>query len=243
MAEVNFSLLAVSFIAGLLTLLAPCVLPLLPIVFGQATIRKKKLWVLLISLGTSILLSTLILKVLIGWLSLNNNILTTISGILLIFLGVFYVFPEVWADISIKLKLQKSSELLNVTGKKEGFGADILTGALLGPVFSSCSPTFAAILAIVIPQSFLLGALNLLVYVIALCLGLLVVALLGQKLIRKLQWGLNPNGAFRKIIGVIFVLIGLAVVTGFDKYLAVEMLTNSGWQLLKFENGLLNSAK
>ena len=51
-----------------------------------------------------------------------------------------------------------------------------MIGAALGPVFSSCSPTYALIVATVLPQSFLSGLFYISVYVIGLALMLLLVA-------------------------------------------------------------------
>ncbi|USN58208.1 MAG: hypothetical protein H6767_08005 [Candidatus Peribacteria bacterium] len=42
----------------------------------------------------------------------------------------------------------------------------ILVGISLGPVFSSCSPTYAIILAVILPTSFLFGLVNLFAYVV-----------------------------------------------------------------------------
>ena len=53
-----------------------------------------------------------------------------------------------------------------------------MVGLSLGPVFSSCSPTYAIILAVILPASFLTGLLNLFAYVLGLSIALLVIALL-----------------------------------------------------------------
>ena len=65
-------------------------------------------------------------------------------------------------------------------------------------------------------------------YVIAYAIGLagmlLLVALLGRGLVRRLGWLADPAGWFRRTIGVLFILVGLAVITGFDKQLQTWIL-------------------
>jgi cytochrome c-type biogenesis protein len=53
---------------------------------------------------------------------------------------------------------------------------------------------------------------------------LLLIALLGRGLVRRLGWLANPGGWFRRVIGAIFVLVGIAVITGFDKQLQTWIL-------------------
>ena len=85
--------------------------------------------------------------------------------------------------------------------------ADIAVGAALGPVFTTCSPTFFVILATVLPQSLAKGLIDLAAYIIGLALSLFLISWLGQKLVGKLEWAANPYGWFRKILGILFVLL------------------------------------
>jgi putative effector of murein hydrolase LrgA (UPF0299 family) len=66
------------------------------------------------------------------------------------------------------------------------------------------------------------------VYIVAYAIGLagmlLLIALLGRGLVRRLGWLANPNGWFRRIIGILFVLVGVAVIIGFDKQLQTWIL-------------------
>ena len=62
-------LLLVSFIAGVLTVLAPCILPLLPVIVGGSLTgegkdaQKKKVFTIVLSLGLSVIVFTFLLKV------------------------------------------------------------------------------------------------------------------------------------------------------------------------------------
>jgi thiol-disulfide isomerase/thioredoxin len=113
--------------------------------------------------------------------------------------------------------------------------ADIAVGAALGPVFTTCSPTFFVILATVLPQSLAQGLIDLAAYIIGLALVLLLISWLGQKLINHLEWAANPYGWFRKILGIIFIFIAVAIVFGLDKKVEAEILNSGFFDVTKVE--------
>lgn len=108
----------------------------------------------------------------------------------------------------------KSQELLNKGGKKKTDMGAIITGAALGPVFSSCSPVYAYIIATVLPGSFSKAILYITSYILGLSTILLLVSFLGQKFIGKVRALANPSGIFQKAIAVIFIVVGVVVFTG-----------------------------
>ena len=115
---------------------------------------------------------------------------------------------------------------------------DVTIGAALGPVFSSCSPTYFLILATVLPASFALGLVYLLAYIAGLAIILLLIAWLGQKFANKLTNLADPRGWIKRGLGVLFLLVGLAIVTGADKTFEAWIL-DSGFNTVSFENALL----
>ena len=112
--------------------------------------------------------------------------------------------------------------------EKKGILGDALIGLSLGPVFSSCSPTYALIVAAVLPVSFGKGLIYLTAYAIGLAAMLLVIAYAGQTLVKKLGWLSNPFGWFRKVIGILFIVVGVSVLFGWDKKVQSFVL-EQGW--------------
>ena len=120
--------------------------------------------------------------------------------------------------VSLRLGLSsKSDKILNKASSRKDWYAPILLGLSLGPVFSSCSPTFSLLIAVILPLNFVEGLVNIIVYSLGLGAVLLLIALLGQAFASKLRLFANPNGAFKKVLGVLFIIIGLMILTGFDK--------------------------
>lgn len=239
--------LFISFIAGVLTVLAPCVLPLLPVIIGSSvsdTRSKLKPYIITLSLTVSVILFTLILKVATIFIDIPPTFWQYLSGGILIIFGLITLFPTHWEKLSIKFNLalsRKSNKILAEGVKKENFLGDIIIGASLGPVFSSCSPTYFVILATVLPQSFAKGLIDLIAYSIGLSLSLLLISKLGQKLVGRLEGVSNPEGWFKKTLGIIFLLVGLFVATGYDKVTQSYLIEKNIFDVTKIEeNFLLN---
>ena len=112
----------------------------------------------------------------------------------------------------------------------------MLLGASLGLVFNSCSPTYALIISVLLPQSFLSGVLYLAAYCLGLGAMLLLLAIFGRSIIVKLKWAVNPNGVFHKTIGVIFIVIGLVIILGLDKSIQTAILSSGLYEpIAQFE--------
>lgn len=220
MIEFELSYLLISLIAGFLTVLAPCILPLLPVIIGSSTTSKtlSRPIRIIISLSVSIIVFTLLLKASSALIDIPPKFWTWTSGLILLIYGVVTLFPQIWDKIAVKLKLNSGSNKLLAKGvqKDNGWG-DILIGASLGPIFSSCSPTFATIVVAVLPASYLTGLVYLVTYVIGLAIPLLLIATLGQRFSEKLDALSDPKGKFKRIIAIIFIIVGVLIITGSDK--------------------------
>lgn len=241
------SLLFVSFIAGLLTVLAPCILPVIPVIVGSSLAdsnkNNRRLFLIIASLAASIITFTLLLKATTALLGVPQFVWQLISGVIIIILGVSFVFPRLWETFSLKTGLGLGSQQLlarsNAPSSKSGVVSAIATGAALGPVFASCSPTYLFIVAAVLPIDFWTGLLYLLSYTIGLVLVLLAVSLAGKKLIHKLGWALNPNGWFRRGVGVLLIVVGVGILFGGDKQLQALIIDSGLYAPLEhFENSL-----
>ncbi|MFC9917352.1 cytochrome c biogenesis CcdA family protein [Agromyces binzhouensis] len=224
--------LTLALAAGVLTVAAPCVLPLLPVIVGGSIVQggderraRYRPYVIAASLAVSVVVFTLLLKATTALLGIPPQVWQVIAGGIVILLGVDMLFPRLWERVSTALGWgAKSGELLDRSVRRQSVGGDILTGAALGPVFSSCSPTYALIVAAVLPVSFGEGVLYVVAYAVGLAAMLLLIALLGRSLVRRLGWLANPDGWFRRTIGVIFIVVGIVVVVGFDKTLQTWIL-------------------
>ncbi len=237
------TLLIISFIAGVLTVLAPCIIPILPAVISRSisnTENNRSPYIIIGSLAISILLFTLILKASIVLISVPDSFWRWFSGGILFSIGFFMIFPLIWEKISMRLKLSsKSNNFLISSTKKKGLLGDIFIGIALGPVFSSCSPTYFIILATVLPESFWQGIIYLIVYIFGFSIVLLLLVLAGKKIVKNIKWALNPQGWFKRSLGILFLIIGFSIILGIDKKIETALLSTKYINFTNIEYNLL----
>lgn len=227
------SLLIVAFVAGALTVAAPCILPLLPVVLGSSTLESKRSWrkpiAIILSLGASIFIFSILLKATTTLLGVPQVVWQIISGFIVVILGINYLIPSVWQKISVVFGISTvTGKWLSSSAGEQNIKGEILTGFALGPIFNSCSPTYALIVAVILPASVFNGLIYLLSYTVGLMLMLLLIAWLGRSIVAKLGWAANEHGTFRKIMGTILVITGLVLIFGLDKSIQTYVL-DRGW--------------
>ncbi|WP_047524689.1 cytochrome c biogenesis CcdA family protein [Microbacterium sp. ZOR0019] len=226
--------LAGALLAGALTTLAPCSLTLLPVIVGGslqgATNRDatRRAIIITLSLGASVMAFTLLLRATTALIGIPTQAWQLVSGILLITLGLFSVFPGAWDRITHRSGLTgTSARNLDAAHRRGGTLGAILTGAALGPVFTSCSPLFAYVIVTVLPAEPGRGLALLTVYTIGLMAVLLAIALAGQRAVSKMRWAANPHGWFRRGLGILFIVIGILIATGVMQDIEAWILTYS----------------
>lgn len=232
----------VAFLAGVLTVLAPCILPLLPVVIGSSATGRSRAtpYIVVGSLALSVIAFTFLLKASTLFIQVPAEMWTYLSGGILVFFGLTLVFPSVWERVPGMAKISASSNKLVGKGHlQKSVWGDILIGAALGPVFSTCSPTYFVILASVLPASFVLGTTYLLAYVLGLSLMLLLIALLGQRFADSLSRVASSRGYLKKSIGVLFIILGLMIVFGLEKKLETHILDSGYFDVTSIEQILL----
>ena len=223
-----------SFIAGFLTILAPCILPLLPVTLGGAVAdahNRRRPFIIIASLSVSVFVFTLLLKGSTALLDVSPSVWTYLSAIILGIYGLSLMFPYSWAKLMLKMPGHTAGE----RAVSDSRSSAVIVGLALGPVFTTCSPTFFLILATVLPQSFAAGIIDLVAYVVGLALALLLVSWIGQKLVTKLEWTINPTGWFRRTLGVLFALIAVCIAVGLDKKIETSILQSGFFDVTSLE--------
>ena len=211
--------LALAFVAGLLTALSPCVLPLLPLVMGSAARNRYGPTALAAGFVTTFTAIGVLLASLGTALGLSDTIVRTTSAALLVAAGVLMVSPRLQHSAGRWLSPLASASARLSAHAGQGIGAQFFVGALLGGVWSPCvGPTLGAALGLVtqsetlahaaaIMAAFGLGSATLL-----LAAGYASRAVIGQRL-RLVQAG--DRG--RLVFGIVLLLVGASVASGIDK--------------------------
>jgi len=235
-------LLITSFIGGILTVLAPCTLPFLPVIVGgslDGKVNMRKAITVVLALGISVIAFTFLLKVSTLFIAIPESVWKIISGGIILILGLITLFPKLWEWNWVANLSMRSNKILGTGNQKKSFWGDIIVGASLGPVFSTCSPTYFIVLATVLPVNPILGLVYLLSYTVGLCISLLVIAFLGQKILAKLGVAADSRGIFKKVLGVLFIIVGIAIIVGLDKKLETNITNSNYFDVTKIEQRLL----
>lgn len=232
-----------SLVGGFLSVLAPCILPLLPIIIGGGLTGqqdKKRPYIITMSLVISLVLFTVLLKLSTALIGIDPSIWSYVSGGIIVALGLTMLFPHYFEAFIGRLGIQaRSQELLGKAGHKQGVLQPILTGVALGPVFSSCSPMYAWVIATVLPESTLKATIYLGLYCVGLSVALLLIALAGRKLIDRIKWLSDPRGWFQRTIAVTFIIVGIAVMTGYQKTIQTYLVEKDYFNLKTLEESIV----
>jgi cytochrome c biogenesis protein CcdA/thiol-disulfide isomerase/thioredoxin len=235
------SLLLISFLAWILSVLAPCVLPVLPVILGSSMWTQKRYRPLIIVLSTAFFITffTIILKVSTAFIDIPQSFWTSFSAIIIILYWLTLIQPQLWDMISEKLWLHNANALATKAKTYSWVRWDILLGASLGPIFASCSPTYALLLSVVFPKSFAAGVTYTIIYSLGFALLLLVFAYGWRAIIKKFSRAANPRGRFKKILWILLIITWLLIVSWYMKKLEVAILDAGIFDVGKIEQRLL----
>lgn len=224
--------LGLAFLAGVLSVLSPCVLPLLPIVLGTAA-SEHKLGPIALAAGLALSFVTIGLFIAtVGFaIGLDADVFRAISAMLLIAIGLVLLVPKLQAQFALVASPVGNwvDERLGGFGTG-GFGGQFALGLMLGGVWSPCvGPTLGAA-SILAAKGENLGqvALTMFVFGLGAALPLMLLGFLSREAMMRWRGRMMEAGKGGKmLLGVVLVAIGLIVATGLDKRIETMLVDAS----------------
>ncbi len=201
--------LPLAFLAGLITAVSPCVLPVLPIVLGAGVgENKRRPYAIIAGLATCFLLSVLFASWLLDALGLPADLLRNISIGLLFLLAATLLFPQVGVLVErplTRLSRRPSGDL----------GGGFLLGCALGLVFVPCGgPAIGFVTSAAAARDFGPKTIGVAVaYTLGVSVVLLAIALGGQRVARRIRGGVDR---LRVAFGVVLAASAFALVFDLD---------------------------
>lgn len=228
----EFGALGLAFVAGLLSTLSPCVLPLLPLVLGAAAAERRYAPALLaLGVAMSFVAIGLFLATVGFAIGLDGDWLRVVAAALLIGLGVIMLAPELQARFAAAGG--PFSDRLSAAfgaGAQGGMLGQFGVGLLLGAVWSPCvGPTLGAA-SVLAARGEDLGAVATTMAGFGLGAAaplMLLGALSRQAMARWRDRLLTFGKQAKQALGASLVLIGALIVTGYDKILETALVTAS----------------
>jgi cytochrome c-type biogenesis protein len=219
----------VAYVAGVLTILSPCVIPLVPIVLGSAA-QRHRLGPLALALGlvASFTLVGFAVATVGASIGLDSEAVRTWSAVLLLLVGVVLVVPGLQ-----HLFERLISPLANWAGERQarlerfGLMGQAGIGVLLGLVWSPCvGPTLGAATVLAAQGKDLAQvAFVMMAFALGIATVLLVMALATQNLLARWRGRLMSAGARgRQVLGALIVLVGMLILTHSDRYLEAAIV-------------------
>lgn len=223
MIEILFAILA-----GILTVGAPCILPLLPILLGTSIGSTSKTRPLFIALGFIVMFTIvgLTLSYITTSLNISPDLLRTIATIALGIFGVFMLWPTPFEKATAYLSsfTTKATSLSNRagTGNLSGF----ILGIMLGLIWTPCAgPVLGSILTLIATQTNQAEATILLfAYAIGAGIPMLLIAYGGQYFTTKVRAITPYTNRIQQIFGIVIILLAIVIYFQYDLVLQSKIL-------------------
>jgi cytochrome c biogenesis protein CcdA len=221
--------LGLSLAAGSLTTLSPCVLPLLPLVVGSALQGNR---LAPVAMGAGMTLSFAAIGMLLGAvgpaLGIDGDTVRVAGAAMLIAFAVVMLVPAL-GDRFSQWMLPIASQAQAASSRLDGrtLTSAFLLGGVLGLVWSPCSgPLLGSALSLVASEGGVArGGVALGVFGLGAALPLVAVAYASRRgFVRARDWVLARIGRVRQGFALLLGLVGVAILTGGDKWLEAQVL-------------------
>jgi cytochrome c-type biogenesis protein len=224
--------LGLAYLAGALSTLSPCVLPLLPLVIGSAA-AAHRLGPLALGLGlASSFVAVGLFVATIGFsIGIDADVFRIAAAALMILLGAVLIVPWLGSRVALAAGPMSHWAGQRLAGfSAAGLAGQFGVGVLLGIAWSPCvGPTLgAASLLASQAQDLPRVAATMLLFGLGTASPLLAVGMLSREVMSRARDHLLAAGQrLKAALGIAFVLIGASIVTGADKRIETALVEAS----------------
>jgi cytochrome c-type biogenesis protein len=207
-----------ALLAGVLTVAAPCTLPVLPILLGASVGQTGGLRPVFITLGfvLSFAAAVLVFSAITQIIGIDQNTLRTLAIALLIVFGLLMLWPRPleWLSARINGLARARTPRRPLSGNAGGF----LLGTTLGLVWTPCAgPVLGSILTVVAATpDFGRGAFLLTVYAIGAAVPMLAIAYGGQFVTTRVRALARVSHRLQRGFGIVIIASAAAMYFQYD---------------------------
>lgn len=210
------------YLAGVLSTLSPCVLPLIPILLATAVgAHRLGAYALALGLALSFSLVGIFVATLGAALGLDPATFRTAAAVMLIAFAIVLLSPRLQERFATATSgLSSAGDSLLSRIHLDGLAGQFIVGLLLGIIWSPCvGPTLGAATTLA-SQGQNLGQIALLMAVFGIGAGtpLVVLGTLSRSTVLRVRSRMLAAGKNGKLLlGVLMLAIGIAILSGLDK--------------------------
>lgn len=220
-----YILLLFSFLAGIVTVLSPCILPVLPLLLSAGVDQgRKRPYGIIIGLIISFTFFTLALTTIVHATGVSPNILRYLAIGLIIFFGLTMIFGRLdqWFSQKTSAIAQLGQSLqARADNAGTGFWSGFILGAALGLIWAPCAgPILATITTLVATNAITLSTILVtLAYSLGTALPMFLIMYGGNKIVNSTGAIAAYSEIIRKVFGILMIAGALAIAFHFDVYL------------------------
>ncbi|WGV56845.1 cytochrome c biogenesis protein DipZ [Stenotrophomonas indicatrix] len=238
-------LLLLAYLGGVLTLLSPCILPVLPFVFARAH-RPFLRSTLPLLLGMALTFTVVASLAAVGsqWVAQANQVGRWVALVLMAVFAIALLWPTLADHLlapfqRIGARLSARADAADAAGRG-GAWTSLLIGIATGLLWAPCA---GPILGLVLTGAALNGASVgtsslLLAYALGAVTALALAVWVGGRVFRALQARLGLGNVVRRVLGVAALLAVVAIGLGWDTGLLTRL---SAVSTARIEQGLLDA--
>jgi cytochrome c-type biogenesis protein len=224
--------LALALLAGVLSTLSPCVLPLLPIVLGAA-LTEHRFGPVALAVGVAISYVAIGLFVAtVGFaIGLDQDLFRNIAAALLIVIGAVLLLPRLQGQLAVAAGPFGNWVHTQAGGMStRGLSGQFALGLLLGAVWSPCvGPTLGAA-SVLAAQGKDVGtvAVTMIAFGIGAAAPLIVLGMLSREAL--LHWRdrlLKAGKTGKYALGALLLAVGVLIISGLDRWLETALVNAS----------------
>lgn len=224
--------IGLALLAGLLSTLSPCVLPLVPIVIGTA-LGKHRFGP--VALAAGLALSFVVIGLFIATVGFaagfDQDFFRSIAAVLLILVGGVLLMPRVQHQLAEAAgPIGNWAQAHGGGFSTNGLGGQFAVGLMLGAVWSPCvGPTLGAASVLAArAENLTVVALTMFAFGIGAALPLLAIGMMSREALARWRNRLLAAGSGGKVlIGVMLVAFGASILSGFDKRIEATLVKAS----------------
>lgn len=226
--------------AGVITILSPCILPILPIVLsGSVGQGKRKPQGIVTGFVLSFTFFTLFLSALVKATGVSADALRGLSIVIILLFGISLLLPQF--QILMERMFSKLSNRFAVQGNRTGFGGGVLVGLSLGLIWTPCvGPIIASVITLAATSEVSFAAFFItLAYSLGTAIPMFAIMYGGRGLLQKVPWLLPNTDKIQKAFGILMVITAVGIFFNVDRKFQtyiLETFPQYGTGLTKFED-------
>ncbi len=222
-----------AFLAGILTILSPCTLPVVPLILGASlTGRARRLGWILTGFIASFVAVTVVLASALAALDLTTSTARVLAAVVLGLAGATLLVPAIGDAVGARLApVADRATRLARPGDTSAPLQGLALGGLIGLIWAPCvGPIMAAVIVSAAVVGPTIGGTSIaLAYAMGAALAIGVVAMLGQRAVRRI--GPDRRAGTQRSVGLVMLLTAALVVTGLDLSIQARIadILPAGW--------------